>query len=57
MKLTVDFTKYGPVMIADEELSQLPEDEYYAMLSDAIQTLQAYALGQYSIDEQNENND
>lgn len=56
MKLTIDFTKNGPVMTADNELSALSEDEYYAMISDAIQTLQTYALGQYTIHESNEDN-
>jgi hypothetical protein len=57
MKLTIKFTKYGPTVIADDKLSALPSDEYYAMLSDAIQTLQTYALGQYATDESSESND
>ena len=56
MKLTIKFTKHGPLVVADKELSNLSLDEYYAMMQDAIQTLQTHSLGQYSIDGYSESN-
>ena len=56
MKLTVDFTKLGPNVTVDQEMADLTYDEYYAMMADAIQTLQTHLLGQYSIDEHSDNN-
>ena len=57
MKLTIEFTSNGPVIFADSELKSMSEDEYYALLSDAIMTLQHHALSQYSIDESTESTD
>ena len=51
MKLTIEFTSNGTVIFADNELQSMSEDEYYALLSDAIMALQHHALDQYSIDE------
>lgn len=56
MKIIIDFKNNVPNVSADNELASINDDEYYAMLTDAIQTLQSHLLAQYTIDESIENN-
>jgi molybdopterin biosynthesis enzyme MoaB len=54
MKITLNLANNDVVISIDKQLKQLNEDEYYALLTNAIQALQFHLLDQYVINDKAE---
>lgn len=54
MKITLDLADNDVAISIDEELKQTSEDEYYALLTNAIQALQFHILDQYVVNDKAE---